>query len=194
MKTTPSVRLFFCVTVTGKQLILIYAQVSRRPRHHPLRHLAHPRPLRLHLSRLHRLHQLLLRRPARHPVSPSLLFYPIDNIVLIVTLHSANISPEWKAAYVKAEAAVAKLNLTDKVSLATGIGWEVGNCVGNTLPIESIGFPGLCLEGAIASFSSRSFCRYSLLTHLYLFTDSPVGVRYADLVSAFPPGINVAAT
>lgn len=53
----------------------------------------------------------------------------------------------------KAEAAVAKLNLTDKVSLATGIGWEVGNCVGNTLPIESIGFPGLCLEGKAGLFT-----------------------------------------
>ncbi|TFY82692.1 hypothetical protein EWM64_g1318 [Hericium alpestre] len=36
--------------------------------------------------------------------------------------------------------------------------------------IPSINFPGLCLE------------------------DSPLGVRYADFVSAFPPGINTAAT
>lgn len=82
----------------------------------------------------------------------------------------ANISPEWKAAYVKAKAAVPKLSLEDKVNLATGIGWQLGNCVGNTPAIASINFPGLCLQ------------------------DSPLGVRYADFVSAFPAAINVAAT
>ncbi|KAJ7607968.1 beta-glucosidase [Roridomyces roridus] len=78
-----------------------------------------------------------------------------------------NVSPQWTAAYAKASAAVAKMSLQDKVNLATG---ETGHCVGNTPAISSISFPGLCLE------------------------DSPVGVRYADLVSAFPAEINVAAT
>ncbi|RDX56051.1 beta-glucosidase [Lentinus brumalis] len=82
----------------------------------------------------------------------------------------ANVSPEWSAAYTKAKTAVAKLSLTDKVNLATGVQWQKGACVGNTPAISSINFPGLCLQ------------------------DSPVGVRYADLVSAFPPEINVAAT
>ncbi|GLB36355.1 putative beta-glucosidase [Lyophyllum shimeji] len=82
----------------------------------------------------------------------------------------ANMSPEWTAAYTKAKAAVAKLSLTDKVNLATGVQWQRGNCVGNTPAISSISFPGLCLQ------------------------DSPLGVRYADLVSAFTAGINVAAT
>ncbi|KAH9944529.1 beta-glucosidase [Epithele typhae] len=83
----------------------------------------------------------------------------------------ANISPEWATAYVKAKAAVAKLSLTDKVNLGTGVQWEKGPCVGNTPAISALsGFGGLCLQ------------------------DSPVGVRYADLVSAFPPEINVAAT
>ncbi|KAF8912865.1 beta-glucosidase [Gymnopilus junonius] len=81
-----------------------------------------------------------------------------------------NMSPEWTAAYSKAQIAVAKLSLQDKVNLATGIGWMNGNCVGNTPAISSISFPGLCLE------------------------DSPVGVRYADYVSVFPAAINVAAT
>ncbi|KAJ7793670.1 beta-glucosidase [Mycena olivaceomarginata] len=81
-----------------------------------------------------------------------------------------NISPQWAAAYVKANAAVQKMSLQDKVNLATGVGWEAGHCVGNTPAISSIAFPGLCLE------------------------DSPVGVRDADLVSVFPAGINVAAT
>ncbi|KAF8898513.1 glycoside hydrolase family 3 protein [Infundibulicybe gibba] len=81
-----------------------------------------------------------------------------------------NMSPEWSAAYVKAKAAVAKLSLQDKVNLATGVGWQKGNCVGNIAAISSISFPGLCLE------------------------DSPTGVRYADFVSAFPAAINVAST
>ncbi|KAL1952140.1 hypothetical protein VTO73DRAFT_1289 [Trametes versicolor] len=83
----------------------------------------------------------------------------------------ANISPEWAAAYSKAKATVAKLSLTDKVNLGTGVQWQKGACVGNTPAVASIpGFTGLCLQ------------------------DSPVGVRYADKVSAFPPEINVAAT
>jgi beta-glucosidase len=43
-----------------------------------------------------------------------------------------------------------------------------GRCVGNTPPVGS--FPGLCLE------------------------DSPLGVRFADFVTAFPSGLNTAAT
>ncbi|KAF8167900.1 beta-glucosidase [Crassisporium funariophilum] len=81
-----------------------------------------------------------------------------------------NMSPEWKAAYAKAQVAVQKLSLQDKVNLATGVGWQNGNCVGNIPAVSSISFPGLCLE------------------------DSPLGVRYSDFVSAFPAAINVAAT
>ncbi|KAK7032002.1 glycoside hydrolase family 3 protein [Favolaschia claudopus] len=81
-----------------------------------------------------------------------------------------NISPQWAAAYVKAKAAVAKMSTQDKVNLATGVGWEVGHCVGNTPSISSISFPGFCLE------------------------DSPVGVRDTDFNSVFPAAINVAAT
>lgn len=53
---------------------------------------------------------------------------------------------------------------------AAGVQWQKGHCVGNTPAISSINFPGLCLQ------------------------DSPLGVRYADKVSVFPAGINVAAT
>ncbi|CAL1696581.1 unnamed protein product [Somion occarium] len=84
---------------------------------------------------------------------------------------ASNISPEWAAAYSKAKTAVAKLSLNDKVNLGTGVQWQKGACVGNTPAVASIpGFNGLCLE------------------------DSPVGVRYADKVSAFPAEINIAAT
>ncbi|EIN13535.1 beta-glucosidase [Punctularia strigosozonata HHB-11173 SS5] len=81
-----------------------------------------------------------------------------------------NMSPEWQAAYTKAQAAVAKLSLSDKVNIVTGVGWENGPCVGNTYEVSSIGYPSLCLE------------------------DGPVGARYADKVSAFGAEINVAAT
>ncbi|KAF9270441.1 beta-glucosidase [Marasmius fiardii PR-910] len=83
---------------------------------------------------------------------------------------AAQLSPEWTAAYTKAKAAVAKLSLKDKVNLGTGVGWMNGHCVGNTPAISSINFPGLCLQ------------------------DGPLGIRFADLVSAFPAGINTATT
>ncbi|KAI0082198.1 glycoside hydrolase family 3 protein [Panus rudis PR-1116 ss-1] len=79
-------------------------------------------------------------------------------------------SSEWAAAYSKAATAVAKLDLGEKVGLATGVGFFLGPCTGNTPAIPKIGFPGLCLE------------------------DGPLGVRGTDKVSAFPPGINIAAT
>ncbi|KAI0803083.1 cellulose-binding beta-glucosidase [Irpex lacteus] len=89
----------------------------------------------------------------------------------VPTQTAANISPEWAAAYKKAQAAVAKLSLADKVNLGTGVQWMKGACVGNIPAISSIpGFSGLCLQ------------------------DGPVGVRYADKISVFPPEINVAAT
>ncbi|KAH7104209.1 glycoside hydrolase superfamily [Auriculariales sp. MPI-PUGE-AT-0066] len=76
----------------------------------------------------------------------------------------------WASAVTKAQAAVAKLTTQDKVNLATGTGWEKGTCVGNIAAISSISFPGLCLE------------------------DGPLGIRFADKVSAFPAGVNAAAT
>ncbi|KAJ8702868.1 hypothetical protein PTI98_001542 [Pleurotus ostreatus] len=82
----------------------------------------------------------------------------------------ANLSPAWQAAYTKARAKLTGVSLQDKVSLATGVGWMNGNCVGNIPSISSINFPGLCLQ------------------------DSPLGVRFGDLVSVFPAGINTAAT
>ncbi|KAI4528690.1 glycoside hydrolase family 3 protein [Schizophyllum commune Loenen D] len=80
------------------------------------------------------------------------------------------LNDEWAAAYEKAEAAVAKLSLEEKVNITTGTGFKNGPCVGNTPPIPSIGYPLLCLQ------------------------DGPLGVRAADNVSAFNPGVNAAAT
>ncbi|PPQ72451.1 hypothetical protein CVT24_003117, partial [Panaeolus cyanescens] len=68
---------------------------------------------------------------------------------------------------------VSGFTLDEKVSVATGVGWEGGRCVGNIPSVEPAngrGWPGLCLE------------------------DSPLGVRFGDYVTAFPTGINAAAT
>ncbi|CAL1705089.1 unnamed protein product [Somion occarium] len=74
----------------------------------------------------------------------------------------------WKRAYSKAKARIASWSLEQKVNSTTGIGWSNGLCVGNIPPIKD--WPGLCLE------------------------DSPLGVRFADFATAFPTGVNTAAT
>ncbi|KZL67274.1 glycosyl hydrolase family 3 n terminal domain-containing protein [Colletotrichum incanum] len=79
-------------------------------------------------------------------------------------------SPEWDAAYVKANAALSRLSLDEKIGIVSGIGWGKGLCVGNTSPASSINYPSLCLQ------------------------DGPLGVRYASSVTAFVPGIQAAAT
>ncbi|KAF8064003.1 glycoside hydrolase family 3 protein [Lyophyllum atratum] len=83
--------------------------------------------------------------------------------------------PAWSAAYAKAKAKISGFSLDELVSVTTGVqstGFQ-GRCVGNIPSIEPAtgrGWPGLCLE------------------------DSPLGVRLADFVTAFPTGINAAAT
>lgn len=53
---------------------------------------------------------------------------------------------DWASAYSKAKTALAQLSNTQKVGLATGLGWQKGGCVGNVAAIDSIGFPELCLQ------------------------------------------------
>nr|AMR94085.1 glycoside hydrolase family 3 beta-glucosidase [Evansstolkia leycettana] len=76
----------------------------------------------------------------------------------------------WDAAYGRAKAALNKLNQTEKVGIVTGVKWMGGPCVGNTYKPSSIDYPSLCLQ------------------------DSPLGVRFANPVTAFPAGINAGAT
>ncbi|KAF8522644.1 glycoside hydrolase superfamily [Hysterangium stoloniferum] len=76
---------------------------------------------------------------------------------------------DWAGAVNKARQFVSGLTLEEKVNLTTGVGTS-GRCVGNTGAVTRLGFPGFCLQ------------------------DSPLGVRNADFVSAFPAAINVAAT
>ncbi|KAK2871765.1 hypothetical protein FQN49_002847 [Arthroderma sp. PD_2] len=62
------------------------------------------------------------------------------------------------------------MTLTEKVNVTTGVGWQMGLCVGNTGPATEVGFPSLCLQ------------------------DSPLGIRFADNITAFPAGVTVGAT
>ncbi|THH13312.1 hypothetical protein EW146_g6883 [Bondarzewia mesenterica] len=77
-------------------------------------------------------------------------------------------SSAWEDAYAKAKKLIANFTLPEKVTVGTGVGWGNGRCVGNIPPIGD--WPGLCLQ------------------------DSPLGVRYTDHITAFPAGINTAAT
>ncbi|KAI5780794.1 beta-glucosidase-related glycosidase [Geopyxis carbonaria] len=77
---------------------------------------------------------------------------------------------DWSASYEKARALVAQMTLAEKVNITTGIGWQMGRCVGNTGPVTRLGFPSLCAQ------------------------DGPLGVRNADYITAFPAGITAGAT
>ncbi|KFY73666.1 hypothetical protein V499_06258 [Pseudogymnoascus sp. VKM F-103] len=73
----------------------------------------------------------------------------------------------WEHALVKANAFIARLNLTEKVSMVTG---DNGPCIGNIAPIERLGFSGICMS------------------------DGPTAFNRADLVSIFPAGLTAAAS
>ncbi|PIL26463.1 hypothetical protein GSI_12221 [Ganoderma sinense ZZ0214-1] len=76
--------------------------------------------------------------------------------------------PAWAGAKAKAKKLVAGWTLEQKVNVPTGVGFVRGLCTGN---IGAVGdWPGLCLE------------------------DGPLGVRQTDFVTAFPAGVNAAAT
>ncbi|KAL8978986.1 MAG: hypothetical protein Q9205_005572 [Flavoplaca limonia] len=77
---------------------------------------------------------------------------------------------DWASAYERARAFVAQLTLLEKVNITTGVGWQSERCVGQTGSVPRLGFRSLCLQ------------------------DSPLGVRFTDYNSAFPAGVNVAAT
>ncbi|KAF1832223.1 beta-glucosidase [Decorospora gaudefroyi] len=77
---------------------------------------------------------------------------------------------DWAQAYAQAKAFVSQLTLLEKVNLTTGTGWQSNKCVGNVGSIPRLGFPALCMQ------------------------DSPLGIRFADYVSAFPAGGTIAAS
>jgi beta-glucosidase len=76
----------------------------------------------------------------------------------------------WEESYKKAAAMVKQMTLPEKVNITTGTGWSMDMCVGNTGAVERLGFPLLCYQ------------------------DGPLGLRFADNITAFPAGITVGAT
>ncbi|KAJ5887716.1 hypothetical protein N7495_007757 [Penicillium taxi] len=99
------------------------------------------------------------------------------------------VSALWKESYAKAHDLVQRMDLLEKVNITTGTGWMMGMCVGNTGkfnqiscennftyccvvqgPAESVGFPSLCLQ------------------------DGPLGLRFAENITAFPAGVTTGAT
>lgn len=77
---------------------------------------------------------------------------------------------DWEDAYKKAAKLVKQMTLPEKVNITTGTGWKMGMCVGNTGPVERLGFPSLCLQ------------------------DGPIGIRFADNITSFPAGVTIGAT
>lgn len=77
---------------------------------------------------------------------------------------------KWANAHSRARDYLASWSVEEKSRLCTGVGWSFGRCVGNIEANPGQNFSGLCLQ------------------------DSPLGVRFADRVSAFPAGVNVAST
>jgi beta-glucosidase-like glycosyl hydrolase len=77
---------------------------------------------------------------------------------------------DWEESYKKAAAMVRQMTLVEKVNVTTGTGWMMDMCVGNTAAVKRLGFPSLCLQ------------------------DGPLGIRFADHITAFPAGITVGAT
>jgi len=76
----------------------------------------------------------------------------------------------WQASYKKAADMVKQMTLVEKVNVTTGVGWSMEMCVGNTGPVRRLKFPSLCLQ------------------------DGPLGIRFADNITAFPAGVTVGAT
>merc|ERR1711963_457625 len=77
---------------------------------------------------------------------------------------------DWADAITKAKAFVSQLTLLEKVNLTTGTGWQSEASVGNVGAIPRLGFDSLCMQ------------------------DSPLGIRFADYVSAFPAGGTIAGS
>ncbi|RSL42122.1 hypothetical protein CEP54_015593 [Fusarium duplospermum] len=122
---------------------------------------------------------LLAGRAVARPVNEvsGTLITPVpfyDHMINPLTWFLAHNVPafrDWKTAESMANNFIWQLNLTEKGSMVTGkLAISVGSCIGNILPIERVGFPGLCMQ------------------------DGPNGVNLADLVSAFPSGLNAGAS
>jgi hypothetical protein len=119
------------------------------------------------LSVIHQDSHLLRRQSPGSPYANSTTSGPPSPAVF----PSPNVTTggDWTSAVERARAFVAGLTLEEKVNITTGVD-VYGRCVGNTGTIPRLKFEGFCLH------------------------DSPLGVRSADYVSAFPAGLNAGLT
>ncbi|KAE9403455.1 family 3 glycoside hydrolase [Gymnopus androsaceus JB14] len=112
-------------------------------------------------------------QPTATPQSPIPGVFPAtdpSNPPSVQDTEVPDFAPAWSTAHQKAQAQIANYTLEELVTVVTGIDALdlVGRCVGNIADIND--WPGLCLN------------------------DGPLGVRLADYITAFPPGINTAST
>lgn len=77
---------------------------------------------------------------------------------------------DWAESYTKAAEMVRNMSLVEKVNVTTGVGWQMGLCLGNTGSATEVKFPSLCLQ------------------------DGPLGIRDADHITGFPAGLTTGAT
>lgn len=52
--------------------------------------------------------------------------------LIVVCIASGGTLTSWRESYEKAAALVNKMSLVEKVNVTTGVGWQMGLCVGNT--------------------------------------------------------------
>lgn len=98
----------------------------------------------------------------------------------------------WEYSYLKAQALVERMSLVEKVNVTTGVGWQMGLCVGNTGMLDLILLSDLpsdlpsncCCLGPALLAGFPSLC----------LQDGPLGLRFADNITAFPAGITTGAT
>ena len=91
----------------------------------------------------------------------------LEEWLLILSPANATGTGGWEEALAKAKDFVSQLTLEEKSGMVTG---KPGPCVGNIIPIERLGFPGLCLQ------------------------DGPLAIRTVDYASLFQAGVTTAAS
>ncbi|KAF1970915.1 hypothetical protein BU23DRAFT_201673 [Bimuria novae-zelandiae CBS 107.79] len=100
---------------------------------------------------------------------------PLDTVILDEYNSSPPVYPSpnatgvggWEEALQKAKDFVAQLTVEEKADMVSG---QPGPCVGNTVAIPRLGFPGLCLH------------------------DGPLALRVADYTSTFSAGVSAGAS
>lgn len=83
---------------------------------------------------------------------------------------------------------VQNMTLLEKVNITTGVGWSMGLCVGNTgMPFLCLLYANFILMDCVGPAIDSGFPSLCL-------QDGPLGIRFADHITAFPAGLTTAAT